>query len=159
MRRLGKMERLQDTAVEWMPGIVSDQVQWVQQGADGGALPSHCSLGHRPHHTYTHTLAPELLLSHGLQQQCSYCDRTLWGTFRPPQSGPSTTTSSQAPGSLPGQAGSQAQLRAWIPAASPNSCQHPITSLKRAKSTMADGGEVLSTYYVLSPPKVIYASR
>lgn len=72
------------------------------------------------------TLAPELSLSHGLQQQCSYWDRALGETFRPPQTGPSATIGSQTRESLPGQARSQAQLGVATPAASIKQLPAPL---------------------------------
>lgn len=51
------------------------------------------------------------------------------GTSRPPQPAPSATMGSQAPGSLPGQAKSQAQLRAGTTAASTQEPPAPLVQL------------------------------
>lgn len=62
------------------------------------------------------------------------------GTFRPPQSAPFATTGPQTPGSLPGQAGSQAQSRVGnqlFPPSAVGLASRTITSSKLAKSTMA----------------------
>lgn len=126
----------------WL-STVSGQGGWVQQGGDKGALPVHGPRGHRPTlglYPAEPAPVPPCPLTAALPPR-----QGLGVMFRLPQSPCSAATGSQAPRSLPGQAGSQAQLRAGTPAASAKQLPVPLGWLlgqshhRHAQPTTASG--------------------